>query len=128
MSAFGRSSRLPSVRFPTRKTRQKRERGNLKARLRSKHVKTLLREYVYDHRFLVNSALYFHDKWSLRQGFPRLRFRIVIQLQYGPTGERERFARCKARSRFAAVPGRKTAPENLIRGHRRYAGRPHSGL
>src|SRR5690349_21037546 len=62
----------PSVRYPTRKPRQKRERGNLKARLRSKHVKTLLREYVYDHRFLVNSALYFHDKWSLRQGFPPL--------------------------------------------------------
>ena len=52
-----------------------------------KHVKTLLREYVHDHRFLVVGALYFHDNDECSRVLPRLPCRIVIQLQYVPTGE-----------------------------------------
>jgi hypothetical protein len=47
-------------------------------------VKTLLFERALAHRFLPDSALYFHDNGGRSRDDPVLRDCIVIQLQYGP--------------------------------------------
>ena|GEM_PF-4052641 len=52
-----------------------------------KRVKTLLYQSVHDHRFLVLRALYFRDIDAPQGEIHQLRCRIVIQLQYVPTGE-----------------------------------------
>ncbi|WP_167387463.1 hypothetical protein [Paraburkholderia susongensis] len=50
-------------------------------------MKTLLYQTAHDHRFLALCALYFRDINAPQADFRQLRWLIVIQLQYVPTGE-----------------------------------------